>query len=300
MLWLLLALPIILTIFVFSYFLSKRVVCPKVFTYEGMIDFEEKAGRRVKDKLNNYETEDIYISSPYGYKLYGIFIPQRDSKKAVVICHGITSNIYGSLKYADIFIKLGFNVFLYDHRNHGKSGGRYTTFGYYEKYDLKACQDWVRNKVGEGCILGTMGESMGAATVLQNLSVEDDLAFCIADCPFSDLEELLSYRLKVEYHFPRIPFILIASLFSKYKTGMQFRDVSPIKDVEKSKIPILFIHGEEDRYIPLEMTKNMYQVKKGRKKLYIAKAARHAQSIIVDEEEYFNCVSDFLKHAGVL
>jgi len=283
-----------------SSLISKRAVCPIVFSYKDMIDMEEKSGRRVKSTLDGLLKEEIFIKSPFGYTLHGMFIPVQNSKKTVIICHGITCNIYGSVKYIDLFRKKGFNVFIYDHRNHGKSGGKFTTFGYYEKYDLKACADWIRAKMGEDCILGTMGESMGAATALQNLSVDDGLTFCIADCPYSDFDELLSLRLKIEFHLPRIPLIALASLFCRYMTGMKVSEVSPIHDVNKSNTPVLFIHGDADNYIPMEMSIKLYNAKKGIKDIYIVKVARHAESIVVNKEEYDIRVSKFLMNIGVL
>lgn len=274
--------------------LANRVISPKVLSYDDMINMEENVGRHVREELAELPREEIYITSPFGYKLYGMFIPVKGSKKAVIICHGITCNIYASVKYIDLFRKRGFSVFIYDQRNHGKSGGRYTTFGYFEKYDLKACVDWVREKIGEGCCIGVMGESMGAATALQSLSVDKSLTFCIADCPYSDLRELLNRRLQIEYKLPGFLLITLASLVSLYKSGMSFNKVSPIKDVAESRTPVLFIHGADDDYIPAKMSMDMYKVKKGVKELYIAEGARHAQSLTVNSREYDNKVGEFI------
>jgi len=274
--------------------LANRVISPKVLTYDDMISREENAGRNVRKELAKLPKEEIYITSPFGYKLYGMFIPVQNTKKAVIICHGITCNIYASVKYIDLFRKRGFSVFIYDQRNHGKSGGKYTTFGYFEKYDLKACADWVRGKMGQDAILGVMGESMGAATALQSLSVDKNIAFCIADCSYSDLRELLDLRLKIEYNIPGFLFMPLARIISEYKSGMSFNKVSPIKDVTGSLIPTLFIHGIDDDYIPAKMSMKMFEAKKGVRQIYIAKGAKHAQSLNADSREYDKKVGEFL------
>ncbi|MGQ0453143.1 alpha/beta hydrolase, partial [Bacillus sp. SS-TM] len=97
---------------------------------------------------------------------------------------GETVNKINSVKYANLFLKRGYNVLIYDHRRHGKTGGKTTSYGYYEKHDLKSVVDWLKNRFGTNITLGIHGESMGAATLLQYAGlVEDGADFYIADCP---------------------------------------------------------------------------------------------------------------------
>ncbi|MDD2334630.1 MAG: alpha/beta fold hydrolase, partial [Mesotoga sp.] len=151
---------------VFAY----KVTRPKQIPYDETYRIEVEKGRMDPEWFEEIEKEEIWIDSPYGYRLHGLFIPCNNSSKAVIICHGITYSLFGSIKYARIFHKLGFNVIAYDHRNHGKSGGSNTTLGYYEKHDLASVKSWVIQRLGKDVRIGLHGESMGAAIVLQYLS----------------------------------------------------------------------------------------------------------------------------------
>lgn len=278
-----------------GFYFSSSIIHPKVKTHEKALQIECQNENMDKKFFDNLPKEEVSIPSPYGYQLYGLYFPSNSSKKTIIICHGITYNIYGSVKYMDMFLKRDFNVLLYDHRNHGESGGTNTTFGYYEKYDLKACTDWVFEKCGVDCIVGIHGESMGAAIALQNSEIDPRVSFYIADCPFSDLPKLLKYLLKSKYKLPAFPLMNIASLFVHIRTGMKLSDISPIKSIENVYAPVLFVHGQEDNYIPAEMSIDMYNIKPRPKKLYLAPNARHAQSVSKNRKEYDRVIGEFLR-----
>lgn len=293
MYWMLL--PVVIAILTgFGLFLSGKVIHPLVKSREEVLNIECGRGNINIAAFERFPREEVSIPSPYGYRLQGLYFPNGDSRKTVIICHGITYTIYGSVKYMKMFMKRGYNVLIYDHRNHGDSGGKNTTFGYYEKFDLKACTDWVVERCGSGCIIGLHGESMGAAVALQNIAIDPRIAFCIADCPFSDLAELLLYRLKVEYGFPAFPSMELTRFFSWLRTGMKLKSISPIRDMANTDTPVFFVHGKEDSYIPARMSIDMYNVKNGAKKLYLAPNSRHAESVLMNREEYDGLVGEFL------
>ena len=271
-----------------------KVISPVTSSYEASLDYELSNNRISKQLLEKYNKQEVEIDSKFGYKLYGWFFECENSLKTVVICHGITCNVISSLKYMELFRKRGYNVLIYDHRNHGRSGGKYTTFGYYEKYDLKSWVDWIYERYGNAAKVGTLGESLGAIVALQNTAIDDRLAFCVADCAASDLFSLLKYRLEVEYHLPAFPLLQVSSFLCWLITGMSYYKVSPIQAIKTVNTPIFFVHGAEDTYIPTKMSKQMYEVKKGLKKIYIAEGAGHATSLITDSTEYEKQLNDFL------
>lgn len=291
---------IILIVFLVGWHFSNIIIYPKVTNYDFAFDYEVKNGKIDVEQFYNLEKEEMYLDSNYGYKIHGFFFPNKGSTKNIILCHGITSSLFGSVKYMDMFLKRGFSVFIYDHRNHGLSGGENTTFGYYEKFDLIKCTDWIFEKLGKDTIVGLHGESMGAGIALQNIAIDHRINFCIEDCGFSDAQDLFKHRLEKDYNIKRIPLLKLASKISKMRVGFEFKDISPISTLADVQIPILFIHGVEDDYVPAYMCKQMYLVKKGYKEIYMARSSGHAEAYWNNKDEYEKRVECFLKAINII
>lgn len=298
--WILLIITFIaiVLLFMISYSnkLCKVVIYPKKKSYEkGYIDQIKRLN--LEDYYNYLPKEEIILKSTYGYNIKGLFIPNGNSKKCIIICHGITANLNYSVKYIKPFYSRGYSIFIYDHRNHGLSGGNYTSMGYYEKYDLKTCVDFIFNKLGADTTLGVLGESMGAGTVLQYCAIDNRASFCIEDCGYSDVFDLFKYRLKEDYKINFPPLMYMANLMMKIKYGWTFKAASPIKYIKDIEIPILFIHGDKDDYVPTYMVYDLYNAKsKGFKDIYVAKNAKHAEAFLIDPVKYDEVIDNFLKN----
>lgn len=106
-------------------------------------------------------------------------LPAGDSKKTMLFTHGFSFSLLGSVKYMDMFRKRGFNILMYDHRHHGKSGGDNVTFGITERDDLKAVAGWAKEKTGPTTVIGIHGESIGAAVALQYAAIDNQAIFFI-------------------------------------------------------------------------------------------------------------------------
>lgn len=283
-----------------GYFFTRVAIYPKVFLFDETYRLDVENGRLVEEIYTPWPKEEIRVRSPYGYDLVGFYHPVAGSKRTVVISHGITWSRYGSVKYGVLFYKRGFNVLIYDLRHHGQSGGPNTSFGYYEKMDLKCVVDWALERLGEGGIVGTAGESLGAATTLEHAGVDPRIRFALADCSFSDLPRLFAYRLRMEYHLPAFPLIPIASWVTRIVAGWSFQQASPLQYLPQIETPIFFVHGKEDSYIPAQMSVEMYEAKrKGYRKLYLAPNAGHAEALLKNPAEYDHEVGVFLKEIGL-
>jgi fermentation-respiration switch protein FrsA (DUF1100 family) len=260
--------------------------------------YEKECARGLIDKVfyEGLKKEEVFLVTKDGLKLKGIYIEgDRSLGKTMVFVHGITVGTATSIKYTKMFIDRGYSILMYDQRRHGESEGKYSTFGYLEKQDLDLWIEWLIKRNGENEIIGLHGESMGAATVLQYAEVNKYVKFIIADCGYSDMNELMKFRMKEDTKYPTFPLINLASLRAKRIAKFSFSDVSPIEAIRNSDIPILFIHGKEDKFVPTFMSEKMCQAKnKGISKLYITEGAAHAESFAVDREKYEQVVLEFI------
>lgn len=291
---------IALSLIIASWLLTNIILKPKTWPSEHIYN-DEVSRKRLDEEFYNYiEKEEFQVASKYGYDLKGIILSNEEtnkpenSQKVAVLCHGYTWGKEGAIVYAQMLMELGFTAVIYDHRNHGASGKAYTTMGYYEKFDLKTIIDYCFERFGDDIKIITHGESMGAATVLCHLAIDNRVTCAISDCGYSDLRELQKYQLKTFYHLPAGVFMPIANIILKLRAGFWIKEVSPKVGAINSETPILFIHGEEDDYVPTYMSQNMYDARTGIKELYICKEAKHAESCVVDPIRYRQVIIKFL------
>ncbi|MCD4674144.1 MAG: alpha/beta hydrolase [Anaerolineaceae bacterium] len=293
------ALLVIIVVFILlfgsSLLFATKVIYPKVLSIDETRQIELENQRFNETEYKQWQQNGVNLPSPFGYQLACAYFPIPGAQKTIIISHGITYSRYGSIKYMPLFRKHGFNILIYDLRNHGLSGGSNTTFGLYEKFDLQILVDWAFQQLDSDGIVGTMGESLGAATTLQHAAIDNRISFAIADCPYSDLTELLKYRLKEEYRLPAFPLLNLANLFCKLLARMDFEHISPIKGIPAITTPIYWIHGQNDDYIPPEMSEQMYNAKiDGVKKIHIVPNSAHAEALINNPVEYGNKIDEFL------
>lgn len=103
------------------------------------------------------------------------------------------------------------------------------------------------------------------------------------------------------YHLPRFPFLGVASLFSRLRGGIFFHQVIPKKEITKcDSLPILFLHGDRDNFVPVHMVKELYEAKKGYRRMKIFLNAGHAESYWNNREEYAKEIKEFLKENKII
>lgn len=272
-------------------------IYPKTFS----LDYARKEcienGEFTEEDLTGYELQDFTVESPFGYTLEGVYSKGSRPEKTVILVHGHTWNWMGQVKYFPLYRNRGYNLIAYNHRFHGSSGGEFCSGGYYEKQDLKAVADKARELFPGTKLLGLMGESLGAATVLQSMTEIDNLSFVHADCPYNDLTELFAHQLKLK-QIPRLfhkPAIGAGKMYLKKKGGFSLEDVSPRQALCSTRTPVLLIHGREDWYVPTAMSESMKEDRPENTSLVLVPGAVHAKSIQTAPELYAEATETFLE-----
>ncbi|AQQ53671.1 alpha/beta hydrolase [Planococcus lenghuensis] len=237
-----------------------------------------------------------WVESANGYRLKAVFLEPHDTDHYVIISHGVTENKVNSFKFARMFERLGFNSVVYDQRRHGESGGRTTSLGHYEKFDLEAVVHALRMHAGDHVRFGIHGESMGAATLLLYAgSVEDAADFYIADCAFSDVSEQLLHVIRTTTPLRSRLSVRLGSLFLKFRDGYTLETISPREAVRAIEKPVLFIHTAKDTFVPPWMSEELYRLKSGDKELKIFESGKHAQAFNSNPAAYEETVAKFLE-----
>ena len=239
------------------------------------------------------EKEEYTVEGDEGYLLHvQLLKAPSGSGRYVIITHGITDNRAGALKYARFYRDLGYNCIIYDLRGHGENERTYTTYGKKEGKDLALLIGDTRKRYSDLTVLGIHGESLGAATTVMSLRYHPSVAFAVADCGYSDIENVLRNILKRM----KLPGYLavMQDLGLRIRYGCSFRDMRPVDALADSDVPIMFIHGEDDSLIPAGNSQTMYDAAKGYKEIHIIPGAEHAVSAIVAPELYDQYLRSFL------
>ena len=244
----------------------------------------------------NIPVEEVIIKSYDGLKLKGYFHRvYKDSKKVVIMNHGYTANHYIDYQFTDIFFEEGYNVLLIDMRSHGESEGKVASYGYNESKDIGSWVRWIKDKIGEDAYIGLHGQSMGAATVmLYGATHPNDIKFVIEDCGFTSAREAIKFQFrKVKIPFWPLYDLIRVKVKRKYK--FDFNNISPKDAIVNSDIPVLFIHGDNDKVVPTWMGKALYNEKNVKMdRLYLVQGAGHMEAYSKDKEKYKQVVKEFL------
>ncbi len=279
------------------YKLAETVIHPTTIDYHDHYHNEIKEGRLDEEWFHRIKKEEFNIDSYFGYQLHGFYFPNQ-AKKTAIIIHGITASIWSSIKYGRIFYNRGYNVLVYDHRNHGLSGGDFTSLGVFEKMDGKRMVEYAIELDGKDITIGLHGESMGASTALMVAGVAPEVDFVVEDCGFSTAFDELKVRLKEEHRLPAFPFLYIANKMTMKMYGFDFKKESPLKSVKNLQIPILFMHGGDDHYVPTDMVNDLYNAKEDKKMIKVFPGSGHASSYVDHTHDYIETVHEFMEQYG--
>ena len=250
-----------------------------------------------KEAMLSENHSDEWIISSDGLRLHATWFPQGECKKIVICFHGYTSQgMKDYLGLSGYYLKNGYSMLLVDERAHGESEGKYIGFGCLDRIDALKWINWVLRKCGEDVEILLHGTSMGGATVLMMSSLElpAQVKGIVSDCAFTSPKEVFSHVLKSMYHLPAFPVMNISNFLNKRFAGYGLDECNAAREVKKAKVPILFIHGSGDTFVPYSMCETMYENCASSKKKLIIEGAAHAECYYKDTDAYENALTEFI------
>ena len=249
--------------------------------------------------------EKVEILSEDGYRLKGVLmqtLDDADPHRWVILLHGYTGSKEMMYGYAYWYWTHGYSVLAPDFRCQGESEGDYIGLGATDSEDLAGWVELILERDPEAEIV-LHGLSMGASTALLYCgreNVPDNIKAVISDCAYTDAYSMFQEKIGSWFHLPAFPVVDSAELMIRLRAGYDLKETSPLKAVSSSKVPTLFIHGKEDRMIPVSMCRELYDAAACEKEIMVVEGAGHAQAADKDPAHYFEEVERFLREkAGI-
>lgn len=247
--------------------------------------------------LEQYPSETVEITAKDGIKLVGHWRTCDHAKRVLIAMHGWRSSWskdFGLI--ADFFYKNDCNVLYAEQRGQNNSGGEYMGFGLTERYDCLEWIKWVNAKGYEQLPVYLCGVSMGASTVLMTAGFElpENVRGVIADCGYTSPYEIWKHVAEDNLHVSYDKWMsAIADEMCRDKIQFGSKDYSCTEALKDCSIPVLFIHGTDDRFVPVEMTYENYKACASPKRLLIVPGAGHGMSYMIDRKQYEKTVKEF-------
>lgn len=262
-----------------------------------------KAEERTKNNEYFYsqKPEDLTLKSCKGQEMKAWLKTKEGSKRFVICVHGYGS--CGPNEFSHMFPfyyeELGYNFLIPDLTAHGGSKGYFIGFGSFDSKNILLWVNYLIEHFGEDIEIILHGISMGAATVM-NVNESDpppQVKLIIEDCGFTCAYDQIYLTAKETLGFDCKSLVNSASLLSKIFAGYHFKESDPLGNMDKAKNPVLFIHGDEDTFVPFEYGKQLYEACPTPKDYFWAPGSKHADSYYKSKEQYEEKVKSFIaKH----
>lgn len=244
------------------------------------------------EEKSNYS--DKYIESYDKLQLHSYVVSQNSNKWAIVV-HGYGGSGKLMSDKSKYFYDMGYNVLIPDLRGHGKSEGDYIGMGWKDRLDIISWINFIikENPNAEIVLHGT---SMGAATVLMTSgeNLPSNVKAIVADCAYTSAWDEFSYQLETYLKVPSSYILNVTNMVTKLKAGYSLKEASALECVKKATVPILFIHGDKDKFVPYSMMDKLYDATSSPKEKLTIDGGEHANSDLVSPFLYWLTLEDFL------
>ena len=284
-------------------FIFSVAFCSALFSENGSQSFYEyaygKNGIEVSEADKEWvsaKAESVFVENHEGIKLHALEIQNKNvSDSYVIICHQYGESALSMGEYAKHFYELGFNIILPDLRGHGESGYDKASMGWEDRFDIVKWVEYLVN-CNENAKIFLFGVSMGGSAVAMTApeKMPENVKGVIADsCYLSVWESVKGY---LEYKkIPVFPTLNMASAFCEFRNGWSFKDISTLAQAEKTELPILYIHGEYDVFVPVSQSNDIFEACPSEKaEQVVIQDGEHARNLKADEDEYWTAVDMFI------
>lgn len=254
-----------------------------------------KKGRAMKH-------ENVCVKSFDGLTLHGRYYECCTGAPLEILFHGYRGNSERDLSAGvERCFALGRNALIVDHRASGESEGKTITFGILERKDCLSWADFAVRRFGSGVKIILTGISMGAATVMMAVGEElpKNVVCVLADCGYSSPKEIIK-KVMGDLKLPAALFYPFVKLGAKLFGGFDLEETSAMEAVKRAKVPVIFIHGESDDFVPCDMSRSLYEACVSPKKIMTVPGAGHGTAYLKDREAYLSALRDFEKECGFL
>ncbi len=249
------------------------------------------------DALRNVPYEPVRIRSFDGLWLRGRYYHHADEAPLAICFHGYRGTPVRDFSGgAFVYMERGMNLLMVEERAHGKSQGHTTTLGILEKKDVVSWAAFGRKRLGDEVPVLLCGISMGAAAVIMASALElpENVKGIVADCPYTSPREILETVGERHFKLPAKVIYPLVWLAARVFGGFDLKDGGAVQAVKSAKVPILLIHGEEDRLVPCEMGVKIAEANPEAVRLEIFPEAGHGMSFLADKDRYESLVGEFI------
>jgi len=292
---------LILFVLIFLIFFSMLIFVIGPFMlmqpYRRTVEYYRKHAALLHPSDLSAEHEELSLNTSEGIPLRCWFLKAPGRPRGTVIyLHGVSECKIAGLPVAQMLLAKSFNVFLYDSRRHGESGGMFCTYGFYEKHDTSRIISYLlsRSDIEIGNI-GLFGNSMGAAVAIQVAANDRRVAAVVAESGFSTLRTIFDDYQK---RMIRLPWHYLRNIVikrSEYLAHFKANAVSPLAAVQGVHVPLFVLHGTADELIRPVYSEAVWAQANDPKELWLLQGARHSDMVEVGGDEYRRRVMGFLE-----
>ncbi|MDX8044437.1 alpha/beta hydrolase [Gracilibacillus sp. S3-1-1] len=261
-----------------------------------MADIAQQEKNSDNEFREHVSSSDVWMTSTDQLQLHAnVYEQAEQEEKWAIVVHGYGGQASEMVRWIRGFYEKGYNVLAPDLRGHGESEGNYIGMGWDDRLDVLAWIDEITEK-NPHAEIALFGISMGAATVMMTSGEElpDNVKVIVEDCGYSSVDAIFTYQLADLFNLPKFPVLNAANAVTKLRAGFDLNKASAVNQVKKNNVPMLFIHGEDDSFVPFEMLDTVYNAADVDKEKLIIPGAGHGEAVQVDPNLYWSTVWGFV------